>query len=62
MGELMSPGAIAERNRIHEALRKIAARYQSWTPQFSEPPELTIRRAIEELFEVPIQWEEERKK
>ena len=56
----MSPGAIAERRRIHEALRRIAARYQASTPQYPEPPELTIRRAIEELFEAPIMEEGDR--
>ena len=53
-GALMSPGAIAERRRIHEALRRIAARYRD-TAQLIE--EVAIRRAIEELFEAPIEEE-----
>ena len=52
--EVMSPGAIAERRRIHEALRRIAARYRD-TAQLIE--EVAIRRAIEELFDAPIEEE-----
>lgn len=52
MNELMAPEAMAERRRIQDALRRMAKRYEQHPRD--EPAELTIRRAIEELFEAPI--------
>ena len=54
MNELMSPQAIAERKRIQDALRRIAVRYQNGGCVIEE---VTIRRAIEELFECQIEHE-----
>ena len=49
-------GALAERKRLHDSFRRIAANYRDAHPEL---PELTIRRAIEEVFEAPIPWQEE---
>ena len=51
MNELMSPQALAERKRIQDALRCIASRYQN---EGRIVEEVTIRRAIEELFDAAI--------
>ena len=50
-------GVQAERKRLHEAFRQIAARYQ-WDSSQRQPehPEITIRRAIDEVFEEPLGW------
>ena len=55
MNELMAPAAIAERKRLHDALRRIAIRYQNGGCVIEE---VAIRRAIEELFEVAMRDEE----
>ena len=52
-------GASAERKRLHDAFRRIVAAYRDGRSLLSENPELTIRRAIEEVFEAPIPWQEE---
>ena len=52
MNELMAPQAISERRRIQDALRCIASRYQNEGRVIEE---VTIRRAIEELFEGQIE-------
>ena len=49
-------GAQAERKRIHEALRHIAARYKEQRETDCQIKELTIRRAIEEVFDGPLPW------
>ena len=53
-----APEALSERKRIHNALRRIAIRFKD-RPGLSENPELTIRRAIEEIFDEPLPWEDE---
>ena len=47
-------GASAERKRLHDAFRRIAARYESYNGQDARDAELVIRRAIEEVFEGPV--------
>ena len=54
MNELMSPQALAERKRLQDALRRMAARYRN---EGCVIEEVTIRRAIEELFECQIEHE-----
>ena len=49
-------GAQAERDRLRTDLRLIASRYQEARSQTTELPELTIRRAIEEIFDAPLPW------
>ena len=52
-------GALAERKRLHDAFRRIAGRYQDQNREDGRLAELVIRRAIEEVFEAPIPWQEE---
>ena len=52
MNELMAPAAIAERKRLHDALRRIAIRYQTGGCVIEE---VAIRRAIEELFDCQLE-------
>ena len=51
-------GALAERKRLHDSFRRIASRYQDLNREDGRLAELVIRRAIEEVFEAPIPWEE----